>query len=820
MWVSVFQPPESRATALDDLLNANLGKAVARTGSRGVSFLWQQGGVHDSNSNSSISGRRDEAGVGSNQQGSCLRRCLSAAGSSGVLHWGRVVRSTGLLPPSAALRRHFGQRQAGERWRTPRLDESDVAVAEGRKAGAVVGVGVVLNRRGDADVHLVASTVSGVADSTASDCPNVSDSTSGSGERADAALLPEGVGTGTGTAAGATPWRLVGMVPIDQVWPSCLEGQGWGTTRILRVGGDGNGDFGCGAQLWRGFLGELVAEEMAGVMTLPRRLFGCDTTPMSNSDGDLRHAARLPEAMAVALVVPISDECAVCFSTRRLAATLPGEQESCVRPHATTTEGLSSADERGASGDASGGLPPAGYSCDAATRAELVLKRRGVEVGLAMQESSLARKRRRQAKSVPGKDARGMKFSGSSIAGVEDRRAGSGAGSGSGDGLSGSLSQRDSGSLCFTGEGEGEGEGTSGDGAACDVQQWRLEMEMASVTSNGSVKYASPRGYQLFKSTNSTPGGATIAEGEEDDDQMSSTGSSSLSGSGPKRALYQALEDVSSRSSLLGPDADSSSTFTPGSKEGGEWSEGAPAAQRGDGDATASRSRGQRACFFPSVDDAGEETDLSDVVDADVGASVLPLSLMSEPALACLPGPALPAELVALAERCSHINQATAAAAALGSKAEDASSQPELVASKPQTASPPRIGARQRFIDAVRSSERARQAAAAAATLVIPAEDAGTVEEAVPAPVSGGVHVPEAPAPEGREEDSQLVERGDLAKDDALGTLEGGGRLFEESVSRGVAGLQMQYREVVEGGQRSPVDFVVCAVPEVSDLGV
>eukprot|EP00903_Cladosiphon_okamuranus_P005355 g5350.t1 len=831
--INRLELPETRATALDDLLNANLGKAVAWAGSRGVSFLWQEGGGHESNRNSNrnsnsvsdLGGSRDEASVGPNQRESSLQRCLSAAGGSGVLRWGRVGGCTGLLPPSAALGRQFGRRQAGERWHTPGLGESDVAVAERRKGVSLVGVGggisvgvsVALNRQGDADVHLVASIVSGVAESTASDIPNISGSTSGSGERAGAALLPETVGTGTGTDAGttSTPWRLMGTVPIDQVWPSCLEGQGWGATRILRAGGDGDGDGDCGrgAQLWRRFLGELVAEEMAGVMSLPQRLFGCDTRPMPNSDGAVWHAARLPEALAVALVVPIRDECAVCFSTTHLVATLPSEseQESGAGPRTTTTEGegLSSVnvatDERGA-------------STNVATRAELVFNSRGVEVGLAMQESSLARKRRRQAKSVPGKGARGMKFSGSSMAGVEDRRTGAGvaSGSGSGGGLSGSLSPRDSGSLCFTGEGEGEG--SSGDGAVCDVRQWRFEMETTSVTSNGSVKSASPRGYQLFNSASSTPGGAIVAEGERDDDQMSSTGSTPLALSGPRRALHQALEDVSSRSSLLGPDADSSSTCTPGNKEGTGWTAAALAAQRFDGDATASRRRGQKECVFPSVDDTGEEeTDVSDVVDADVGASVLPLSLMSEPALACLPGPALPAELVALAERCSLSNHATAAAAAaLSSEAENASGETDAVASKTHTASPPRVGARQRFIDSVRSSERTRQGASAAATPVIPAEDTGTAEEAVPAPVIRDVNIPEGPVREGREEDTQPVEPGELATGDvfSMGTLEGRGRLFEESVSKGVAGLQMQYREVVEGGQRSPVHFVVCAVPE------
>ena len=827
----VPQLPDDRASALDGLLTAHLGKAVARAGSRGVSFRWQElarGPVSDSTITGSC---RGGTSLGPTRRGSCLQRCLSAAGGSGVLRWARVVGSTGLLPPSAAIGRRLAQSSA--RWCSPEVAETAGGggrEGEGRKARTVV-VAVALNRRGDVDVHLVASTVSGVEDSfsSSSDC---SGAPGGGGEggvgggMAGAASPPPACGAASRT----TPWRLMGTTPIGEVWPSCLAGQRWGVTRILRA------EHGRGARLWRRFLAELVAGEMAGVIALPRRLFGRDApTPPPDGDDDAREAAACPsDGLAVALVVPISGDCAVCFCAGGLAASRSGGREHgseprvapqpVLMPHARASssicEASCSSSERGESGVSSVGHASLGRSCGSGPiRAELELKVRAAEVGLAMQESALARKRRRQAKSVPGKGPRGVSNSGLSIAGAEGR------GTGSGGGRSGSLSQRDSGSLCFTGE------GASGDGGGggYDARQWRLET--ASVTSHGSG--CSPRGYRLF---GSTPGGAA-----EDDDRLSSTTGSS---SGPKRALYQALEDVSSRSSLLGPDAADSSS-TPGSKEEGSgWGTGAAAAAaaaRGpDGDSTVPRSRGQSECVFPAAaaaDDAAAGLSKAGLSDAAIdagGASELPLSLMSDPALACLPGPSLPVELVALGERCARSNRRTMAAAAAAASAATATvSEPEGSSSFRTDSDAPRlraaggsqqrVGARQRFVDAVRSLERRRMAAAAVAT-VPPAAAASAPAEGETVPAAGRVSEtlasdaqPGAPVHIGGEDTlAEEAPQSCSGEHDSVDTPQGGACAFEDGLSRGVAGLQMQYREVVEGGQRSPVDFVVRAVPEVS----
>ncbi|CAM9580439.1 unnamed protein product [Ectocarpus fasciculatus] len=750
--INNVERPDDKASALDDLLNRHLGKAILRARSRGVSFLWQDGPPSNT-----VGGGSNGRG-GTSEGRSIVRRCLSAAGSCGILHWGQVVGSTGLLPPSAAL----GQQLAPQSARCRDAEIGKDGDVQERADKAVVAVS--LNQRGDVDVHLVASTGSGFAD--------LRDSSTLSGDVGVAnAVLSSSV---DGTALDVTPWRLMGTVPVDEVWPSSLLGQGWGTTRVLKAEG------GRGSQLWHRFLGDLVAGELAGVIALPRRLFVCGGQPNSDSLG---REGCLPEALTMALLVPVSGECAVCFSAQGLESTVAGEQE--------TGSGSPAVDGRGATGFASEESPLVDHTCDDRLRAESALLGRGKEVGLAMQEASLARKRRRQAKSLPGKGARGMNNSGSSLAGVDVQ------GAGSGGGRSASLSQRDSGSLCFTAE------GASGDGtAAYDVRQWRLEM--ASVTSHGS---GSPRGLRLF---DSTPGGA------EDDEQMSSTGSSS---GGPKRALYQALEDASSRSSLLGPDAGSSST--PESKEGSGW--GAATAA----DATVSRHRGQSESALPAVGNAGEfETGLLDTDDGCT--SELPLSFMSEPALASIAsGVALPAELAALAERCARSNvslvPAGEAAMVNASSSGGACVRTDLGMSKPRSPGPQQVGARQRFVEAVRALERSSQVAhaftAVAAVGACAAEEAVAavrLEEEAKGPLD------KSSVPEVQTSDrgtNQLGGQSGSVEGSRVDPPEGASCPFEDSVRKGVAGLQLQYREVVEGGQRSPVDFVVYTVPEaIRDL--
>ncbi|CBJ27269.1 expressed unknown protein [Ectocarpus siliculosus] len=745
--------PDDKASALDNLLNGHLGKAIIRARSLGVSFLWQDGAP------SNAVGGGDNGRGGASRDRSIVRRCLSAAGSSGILHWGQVVGCTGLLPPSAALGQQLAPQSA--RYRDAEIRKGgDV---QERADNAVVAV--ALNQRGVVDLHLVASKVSGFAD------PCDLSMLSGGGGGANAALPP----SVDGTASNVTPWRLMGTIPVDEVWPSSLLGQGWGTTRVLKVEG------GRGAQLWRCFLRDLVAGELAGVIALPRRLFVCDAQPNS---GSLGREGCLPEALTVALLVPVSGECAVCFSARGVEPTVPGGEEADSGPRAL--------DGRGSTGFTHEESPLAAHACDGRLRAESALLGRGKEVGLAMQEASLARKRRRQAKSLPGKGARGMNNSGSSLAGVDVQ------GAGSGGGRSASLSQRDSGSLCFTAE------GASGDGAAaCDVRQWRLEM--ASVTSHGS---ASPRGLRLFAST---PGGA------EDDEQMSSTGSSS---GGPKRALCQALEDASSRSSLLGPDADSSST--PESKDGSGWSTGTAA------DATVSRHRGQSESVFPPVGNAGE--DETGLLDSDDGtASELPLSLVSEPALASIPRRVLPAELAALAKRCARSNACLAPAGEAGmanaSSSGGACVRTDLGTLKSRNPSPQQVGARQRFVEAVRALERSRQVADSS-TAVSAVAACAAEEAAVGLDVEAKDPLDQRSVPgvqDSVRHATQLGGQSGSVEGSRVDPPDGASCPFEGSIRKGVAGLQLQYREVVEGGQRSPVDFVVRTVPEairdIADCG-
>lgn len=684
------------------------------------------------------------------------------------------MESTSLIPPSAALgRRLVGQ---GDRCKPAGVSGEELDGASQRGGG--VTLPVALNHRGTVDVHLRASTLSDSA--RREDGPDAS---------ASEKSALEGPGA-TETVAHLTPWRLMGTVPVEEVWPSYLVGQSWGVATALRAENDL--DLGLGLRVWREFLGGLVEREMAAVMTLPRRLF--EGSPGLNC-GDDRQEGGISQALTVALLVPVSRECAVSFSMAGHGAELNGDEESAGEmaqlqpPAAAAVRGQVSV---GVSSCLEQNQPPVGSclatsaaagACGGPVRSELMLQRRRAEVDLAIQESTLSRRRRRrQGKAVPGQGIRGMPGAGSLIAGASERVVTSG-------GQSGSLSPRDSGSLSFTGE------GISGDRAAYNSRQWRLEM--ASDASNGSG--GSLRGYRLFDA----PAGGTDG-GAEDDDQTSSTGSSS----GPRRALQQALEDVSSRSSLPGPDADSSSPT--GDIAGGMASRMLDAAAVGGG------SRRYGGLTFPTTTyDASEAAGFPEVVGG--GPGQLPLSFMLEPALACLPGAPLPAELVTLAESCARINQAAAAASDTAATARRPCDRPRLstepsVRVPGRSASPPRARARRRFIDGVRSLERGAPAASTASGPDVPRSTLARDRAAPAAGVSMETEV------SGDQPPSGVTQRGTEAcsagrdgagkSDEALG--------FGDRVSEGVAGLLRQYHEVVASGQRSPVEFVVRAVPQVS----
>ncbi|CAM9648793.1 unnamed protein product, partial [Laminaria digitata] len=756
---------EDKATGLSGLLDAHLGKAILRARSRGVSLLWLDGVA------SGFSGSRSEEGPGSTRggDGAYLHRCLAAAGGPSMLHWRRVVESTCLIPPSAAL----GSRLVGQGDRSKGVGGEEFGGVSQRGSG--VALSVALNRRGAVDVDLRASALSASTHSEGG--PDFS--------AVDKSALEEP--GATETLERVTPWRLMGTVPIDEVWPSCLAGQSWGAAIALRA--EDGLDLEHGAQLWREFLVGLVERKMAAVMTLPRGLF--ESSGSDLSCGGAREEGDISQALAVALLVPVSRGCAVSFSVGGRGVEVSGDEESSAALGQASVDASSSLEQSQPPGGACVAASTAATgACDGLVRSELMLQRRGAEVGLAMQESTLARRRRRrQRKTVPGQGVRGiMPGAGSSIAGVAERGA---AASG---GHSGSLSPRDSGSLSFTGD------GASGDRAAYNARQWRLEM--ASDASNGSG--GSLRGYRLFDG----PAGGTDG-GAEDDDRTSSTGSSS----GPRRALQQALEDVSSRSSLAGPEADSLPSpmgDTAGVMVANRLLDAAAVGVGG-------ASRRQGGLTFPTTtsDDPGEAKGFTEAVDS--GPGHLPLSFMPEPALACLPGAPLPAELVALAESCARSNQAAAAASDTAATARRScdrthlSADPSMRASA-RSASPQRVTARRRFIDAVRSLKRGLSAASPNPRFLQAAKSALAADGAAPA--AAGVHVETKFS--GGQPASEVTQSGTeacLAGGDGAGGSAGAWG-FGDRVSEGVAGLLRQYHEVVASGQRSPVDFVVRAVPQ------
>ena len=129
-----------------------------------------------------------------------------------------------------------------------------------------------------------------------------------------------------------------------------------------------------------------------------------------------------------------------------------------------------------------------------------------------------------------------------------------------------------------------------------------------------------------------------------------------------------------------------------------------------------------------------------------------------------------------------------------------------------RSASPPRVRARRRYIDAVRSVE---QGVPAATPDSVPDVARSTLARDRDAPAAGvrlGTEVSGDQSALGvtHRATEACSTGGDGAgkSDEALG--------FGDRVNEGVAGLRRQYHEVVASGQRSPVDFVVHAVPQVS----
>lgn len=687
-----------------------------------------------------------------------LYRCLSATDGFGVLRWERVVESTTLLPPCVALGGMFARQRSG--WSGIKAGGAEIEVDQ-RNNG--VAVPVALNRQGVVDASLVAYKLSSPRDHA---------NPLGSGHVAKW-TLPRSIGT----EQQSTPWRLMGTVPIGQIWPSCLVDQGWGSTVVLRA------ESGSGAQRWRELLKELLAGDMAASIALPPWVFGHEHCAGSdeNIEGD---DSGVSELLTVALMVPVTGDCAVGWNIGRRAAM---EEEA--------SDGVQSCAEFKRLPEqhpwvkSSTGVQ-AGSACYGSMRAaELTLEMRAVEVGRAMQKAELARKRRRQAKAESMDVARGMNSWSSSLHGASERGARSGGHY--------SHSPKDSASLSLS---------MSGDGGCYNARQWRLEM--ASEASHDS---STPRGCRLFE--------ASTVRGGDEDEPVSSTGSSS----GPRRALHQALEETSPRSSLLGLDTDSLST--PGSKEGSGCITRVSLHRRQDIDVVSRGEGRQGGGLFPFADDTRELIDLTEAV-VNGGANELPLSFMSEPALVCLPRAYLPNELISLTERCAGSNEHAAAAVGVGVDPAkcDVHGRAEPSPVKPKHLGPQRTGRRKLFVDAMRCLQRRKRVADPHRYVETAAAARAAVEIALPA---NGDHK-KAPMPENESVPKYHVYSSGKGlekaqsytvashNDDVSGEVCG----FNDRVSRGVSGLLRQYGEVVDSGQRSPIDFVVRTVPEVSNVWI
>lgn len=732
------------------MLDVQLGKAVLGAGARGVSFLWHDTAAN--RENTSLPGE-SPASV------SYLHQCLSAAGSRGVIGWKRVLGGSIMLPPSACLEKYFSD----PRERRDAIGSSGINdTMEERRDGTTIGV--ALNPEGIIDVHLISTPIY---------------NRRGSMEWSKSGDVAEGVSFSS--SAPSAPdlqnpsWRLMGTVSIDQVWPGSLVDQNWGATALFR-------GVRRGEQRWRDFLRELRVKDMVAVVILPCGLFLASTN--SKDSGDDGKGNNIAEAPTMALMVPLNEKCALGWSVERLehsvtnpegtsmcadgrAAPINNTQSKVSVHESTITMGclLSSEEGQNNARVKPEMMQPADSVGGVAEQVQLMLTSREREVSLAMEEALLARRRRRQARSIPGIGIRaGGSNVGSSISGAAKRRLWSGRNN------ERPLSPRDTGSFCSTGE------GISGERVADSIKQWRLEAFF-----EGSRLSGSTRGCRLF---------ASDAETAEEDEIMSITDLRQE----PQRALEDMMEDVSSRSSQLGPDSDSSILPDKTSRE--RSARGTSTNQSPD-DVLAPGIRSDEDTA-PMLVNKCEATVVGDLM------SELPLSFMSEPALACVPGPPLTADLISLGMDCALANASIIHPTVVS--VHNDGGQIDLI---PRGLDPTdSVEAKRNFIDAVHLLEREDR--------VAEGKGMDQIDSPPPVPsipgsadlISGHpIQVEAAPRVVVDKDKESFAPEGDVVK------VTGG---FEDRLSSGVCGLQKQYREVVESGQRSPIDFVVHTVPKVS----
>lgn len=751
------------------LLDAGLGKAVRRCNSYGVSLLWQ-----DRPPGGDTENQMGDVTTCSEQCNTVLTQCLSAAGGAEILRWGRAVESSMLLPASVALRGKVCRRVGGE---STSVAGALMPKSEESTRRHSTRVAVALGRRGAVDAYLSITRLSPSSASDAQQVPSVKD---------DSRPSPKNIET----SSSRTPWRLMGTLLVGDVWPSCLAGQEWGSTVVLSMEGD------LGAELWHNLLRCLSVKRLAALITLPNHVFE-DTDCAGSQEGVDERRGDTTDAMAVALIMPVSAECAIGWRLEELSnkPTTEGrpirEIQECASMSRTVAPitYAQNTDDRNAARPVAGLLHAEEKPLKSIAESKVILGMRGSEVGRAMHEARLERKRRRQARCVPGVDVRATRrLYDSTVVANRRRDIGRSAGSIS---PRGSLSQR------FA-----EEEASEERSSYC-MRQWQFEG-----TSDTSQTSGTPHSLRLLDSTPGLGG---------DDERVASSGPSL----GPRRALDQALEDASLRSSF--PTHEMECSSTPGSKENRRSSE-VLANHRSLADSLCRTDfRGEENQLSPAVGEKHPALDPGEWL-RNGSSNELPSSFLSDPALISLPGAPLPSGIIALAARCTRNNEAVAPAdlapvnaVAISSGNRSGLRRLDCSEQKDREAQP--VSSRERFIEAVRAAERRMHRV----DLEFPTKS--EVSDAIQGITcaqggSQGIQIGAVEMCKTNSAESTDVILGKAGETSAFPD-NSHSKLAESSepqdrISTGVAGLRRQYLEVVEGCQRSPVEFVIRAVPEVS----
>ncbi|CAM9379691.1 unnamed protein product, partial [Choristocarpus tenellus] len=819
--ITKLPPGEARKTACSALLKAGLGIPTSRASDLHVSLVWMNG--QGEKSCGKGGSKCNDLDKDYSQPMYSVENCLSSppcVQGSGILAWSKVVGCTGVLPLSTVLKPLFCVEGPWGK-----------VESEGRGSCLTINLGVEVD--GSSSLGEVCLTTAPLSRRnrhklfTSSEQP---------GSRPNHSKLGCSAGPTTevvkGRGSKGTPWRILGTLPVGDTLNCEMSGVGAGGVVILReeqsTQGPLNGD-----GPWAALLQCLLSEGLVAVMCLPLSLFMREDWGKGEGTG-----IDEPWSLAVAFVVPVHQECAVAWrvaSSRQKGENKHGSHSGEWNAGANLHQQLvklrpllqSSLPTATTSAQHPGLCKPLLEWCDEHKRnvslsyrfggrvsrleGERVLYGRRSLVVKALEGAAMERQRRRQARKVP--IIHGIR---KATLSVDDNSIG-------GE-LPSSLD-------------DGDAWACASLSSACFTTDDRVEELEAGCEDQGPLGWDqcdnrdrdSHRAYQASQHSYSSLCSYRLAD--------------AFNGEDPQQAPHHVLEESSSRPSFLGPDATYFST--PESKIGRSASSGVCGSSCGRGDEQKigldenarkpiARANGEACLFSEAARTKSEGDPQSSENLARVGK--VPLSFLIDEAFADLASQYLDEDIVSMAERCKRVNDqvvvpinsggivseknaGVAEVSRVNNKGLSLSSAWEKY--KAENGMPVLKGVEGTVLSRRRQKRRCVYSEKCDVGNGFTAEgDMASTDAplAVMTDVGRGAETGVATASEA--DAGVEIEPGRTSARCAGSGYDEGEKgaasvlTFDDLLRAGVARLQDQYHQVVEGGRASPVDFVVKSVPE------